>query len=119
MKAVVFVPRPGGAAVEVRELPQPAPQAGEVLVRVKAAGLNRGELAVRKGLVKGEPQQSGIEFAGEVAALGEGARRFKAGERVMGHWRGGQAEFVAVDERLLVPAPQRLSWVEAGAWLNE
>jgi len=118
MKAVVFVPRAGGAVVEVRDIPRPSPQAGEVLVRVKAAGLNRGELAVRKALVSGEPQQSGIELAGEVASLGEGARRFKPGDRVMGHWRGGQAEYAALDERLLVPIPRRLSWIEAGAWLN-
>jgi len=118
MKAVLFVPRPGGAAVQVGEVEKPVPGAGEVLVRVRAAGLNRGELVVRQGLVSGAPQQTGIEFAGEVAALGAGASRLKAGERVMGHWRGGQAQFVAVDERLLVPVPQRLSWAQAGAWLN-
>ena len=65
-----------------------------------------------------QPQQSGIEFAGEIAALGAGASRFRLGDRVMGHWRGGQAELVAADERLLVPIPTRLSWVEAAAWLN-
>lgn len=118
MKAVVFVPGPGRAGVEVREIPQPLPAAGEVLVRVRAAGLNRGELAVRAGLTAGAPQQSGIEFAGEIAALGAGAARFKAGDRVMGHWKGGQAEYVTVDERLLVPVPGKLSWIQAGAWLN-
>lgn len=118
MKAVVFVPRAGGADVEVREVAAPEPAAGEVLVKVRAAGLNRGELAVRKGLVSGNPQPSGIEFAGEVAALGAGASRFKPGDRVMGHWRAGQAQYVAADERLLVPVPQRLSWIEAAAWLN-
>jgi NADPH2:quinone reductase len=118
MRAVLFVPGPGGAGVELREVPQPVPAAGEVLVRVRAAGLNRGELVVKKALVAGAPQQTGIEFAGEVAAPGAGASRFKAGDRVMGHWKAGQAEYVAVDERLLVPVPARLSWVEAGAWLN-
>ena len=118
MKAVVFVPRPGGATVEVQELPAPQPAAGEALIRVRAAGLNRGEMSVRRALISGSPQQSGIEFAGEVAALGAGAARFKVGDRVMGHWRGGQAELVAADERLLVPVPPRLSWIEAGAWLN-
>ena len=118
MRAVMFVPRPGGASVEVREIPQPVPGPGEALVRVHAAGLNRGEMVVKKGLSSGAPQQTGIEFAGEVAALGAGAARFKPGDRVMGHWKAGQAEYVAVDERLLVPVPARLSWVEAGAWLN-
>lgn len=118
MRAVMFVPRAGGAAVEVREVPNPVPAPGEALIRVRAAGLNRGELIIRSGLTTGAPQPTGIEFAGEVAALGEGATRFKTGDRVMGHWRGGQAEFVCADERLLVRVPPRLSWVEAGAWLN-
>jgi len=118
MKAVLFIPAPGGASVEVREVDKPTASAGEALVRVRAAALNRGELVVRQGLKSGPPQPTGIEFAGEVAALGAGARRFKEGDRVMGHWRAGEAEYVAVDERLLVPVPKRLSWVEAGGWLN-
>jgi NADPH:quinone reductase len=118
MKAVMFIPRPGGAAVEVREVPKPAPGAGEVLVRVAAAALNRGELAVREKLVSGAPVPTGIEFTGEVVELGAGAGRVRPGQRVMGHWRAGQAEYVAVDERLLVPVPDRLSWVEAAGWLN-
>jgi NADPH:quinone reductase-like Zn-dependent oxidoreductase len=118
MRAVMFVPRPGGASVEIADVPKAEPAPGEVLVRVRAAGLNRGEMSIRRGLTSGAPQQTGIEFAGEVAASGAGATRFKAGDRVMGHWRGGQAEFVAADERLLVPVPPRLSWIEAGAWLN-
>ena len=118
MKAVMFIPGPGGAVVEVREIAAPVAAPGEVLVKVHAAGLNRGEMSVKHGLIAGAPQQTGIEFAGEVVALGVGATRFKAGERVMGHWRGGQAELVALDERLLVPVPPRLSWIEAGGWLN-
>jgi len=118
MRAVVFVPHPGGAVPEVRDMPVPVPGPGEVLVKVRAAGLNRGEIAVRRALISGEPQPSGIEFAGEVAALGPGVAHRRPGERVMGHWRAGQAEYVAVNERLLVPVPERLSWVEAGAWLN-
>ncbi|CAN5789329.1 zinc-binding dehydrogenase [soil metagenome] len=118
MKAVMFVPQPGGAIAEVREIDAPRPAAGEVLVKVMAAGLNRGELASRDALLTGSPQQTGIEFAGEVVELGAGASRVRLGDRVMGHWRAGQAEFVAVDERLLVPVPERLSWIEAAAWLN-
>jgi NADPH2:quinone reductase len=118
MRAVMFVPRPSGAVAEVQEVPTPVPAPGEALIKVRAAGLNRGELIVRNSLKSGTPQPTGIEFAGEIAALGAGATRFKVGERVMGHWRGGQAEYVAADERLLVPVPPRLSWIEAGAWLN-
>jgi len=114
----MFIPRPGGAEVEIRELPSPVPSAGEALIRVRAAALNRGEISVRRGLTAGPPQQTGIEFTGEVLALGAAASRFKIGDRVMGHWRGGQAELVAADERLLVPVPEQLSWVQAAAWLN-
>lgn len=118
MKAVMFVPRAGGASVEVREVPKPVPVPGEALIRVVAAGLNRGELANRSKLVSGPPQANGIEFAGEVVELGENVSTVKVGDRVMGHWRAGQAEFVAADERLLVKVPPRLSWIEAAAWLN-
>jgi len=118
MRAVLFIPGPEGALPEVREVPAPVAGPAEALVRVHAAGLNRGEIAVRRALTKGAPQPTGIEFAGEIVALGAGATRRRLGERVMGHWRGGQAEYVAVDERLLVPVPERLSWIEAGAWLN-
>jgi NADPH:quinone reductase len=118
MRAVMFVPRPGGAVVEIQDVPKPVPAPGEALIRVHAAGLNRGEMSIRRGLTAGVPQPTGIEFAGEVVALGTGTTRFKPGDRVMGHWRGGQAEFVAADERLLVPVPPRMSWIEAGAWLN-
>ena len=118
MRAIMFVPGAGGAVPEVREIPKPAPAAGEVLVAVRAAGLNRGEMAIRRALTTGAPQPTGIEFAGEVVELGPGATRFEPGDRVMGHWRAGQAEFVAADERLLVPIPERLTWVQAGSWLN-
>jgi NADPH:quinone reductase len=118
MKAVMIVPSPAGGRIGVHELPDPKPGANEVLVRVHAAGLNRGEIGVRKGLKAGQPQQNGIEFAGEVIALGSDAKGVKPGDRVMGHWRGGQAELATIDPRLTVKIPDRLSWVEAAAWLN-
>lgn len=96
----------------------PSPGPGEALIRVHAAGLNRGEILIRQGLTSGDPQPAGIESAGEVVALGAGVTRVKIGDRVMCHQRGGQSEYVAADQRLLVPIPRRLSWVEAAAWLN-
>jgi NADPH:quinone reductase len=118
MKAVMLVPGPDGADITVREVPRPAAERGQVLVAVHAAALNRGELMTRRNLRSGSPQSNGIEFAGEVVELGAGVDPAWLGLRVMGHWRAGQAEFVAVDPRLLVPVPDRLDWVHAGAWLN-
>jgi NADPH2:quinone reductase len=118
LKAVMLLPRPGGAEVVVQEVPQPVPAPGQALVEVHAAGLNRGELMTRQKLRDGTPQASGIEFAGRVVELGAGADPAWLGQRVMGHWRAGQAEFVAADTRLLVPVPSRLDWIQAAAWLN-
>jgi NADPH:quinone reductase len=103
----------------VAEHPDPQPGAGEVLVRVKAAGINGADihqLAGRYPAPPGSPQDiPGLELAGEVAALGPGAVRFAAGDRVMSIvGGGGQAELCVVHERLLMPVPAGLSWPEAG-----
>ena len=66
MKAVMFVPSPAGGIVEVREVSKPGIQAGQVLVRVRAAAINRGELGILPGLKTGAPRPTGIEFAGEM-----------------------------------------------------
>ncbi len=101
------------------EHPDPAAGAGEVLVRVHAAGLNGADMMQRRGLYPappGSPQDiPGMEFAGEVAALGDGAERFEPGARVMGIVGGGaQAELLVAHERLLSPVPEQLDWVSAG-----
>jgi NADPH2:quinone reductase len=103
----------------VAEHPDPVPGAGEVLVRVRAAGLNGADMMQRRGRYPappGSPQDiPGLELAGEVAARGPGAERFAEGDRVMGIvGGGGQAELAVVHERILVPVPERLSWVQAG-----
>ena len=118
MRAVMYIPGPEGARAELHDIPTPVPGEGEVLVRVRAASINRGEILVRKALKSGKPQQNGIEFAGEVVGLGLGVGDIAMGTRVMGHWRAGQAEYVAVPRRLVIPAPERLSWAEAAAWPN-
>ena len=103
----------------IEEHPDPEPGSGEVLVRVKAAGLNGADMHQRRGLYPappGAPQDiPGLELAGEVAQLGTGASRFKLGDRVMGIVAGGgQAELAVVHERILMPVPDNLGWPEAG-----
>jgi putative PIG3 family NAD(P)H quinone oxidoreductase len=103
----------------VLEHPDPEPGTQEVLVRVRAAGLNGADihqLAGRYPAPPGEPQDiPGMELAGEVVALGPKATRFSEGDRVMGIVGGGaQAELAVVHERVLMPVPERLPWVEAG-----
>jgi NADPH:quinone reductase len=106
-------------AVFVREHPTPEPGAGEVLVRVAAAGLNGADLLQRAGGYPAPPGSPpdipGLELAGEVAALGPGAQRFAPGDRVMGLVGGGaQAQFAVVHERILMAVPARLDWPSAG-----
>jgi NADPH:quinone reductase len=103
----------------VEERPAPTPGAGEVLVRVHAAGLNGADMMQRRGLYPappGSPQDIlGLELAGEVAAVGPGAERFGLGERVMAIvGGGGQAELCVVHERQLMPVPDVLEWAAAG-----
>jgi putative PIG3 family NAD(P)H quinone oxidoreductase len=120
MRAVVIA-RPGGPEVlEVREVPPPEPGQGQILVRVRASALNRADILQREGRYPapaGDPQDiPGIEFAGDVEALGAGAREWRAGDRVFGIIGGGaHAEYVAVHERAVARVPDELDWNEAGA----
>jgi NADPH:quinone reductase len=103
----------------VEDRPDPQPGSGEVLVRVKAAGLNGADMMQRRGLYPpppGYPEDiPGLEFAGEVVGVGPGARRFKEGDRVMAVIGGGaQAELATVHEREAMPVPDGLGWPEAG-----
>jgi len=104
----------------VEEHPDPNPGAGEVLVEVKAASVNGADMMQRRGLYPappGAPQDiPGLELAGTVAEKGPGADRFNLGDRVMGIVAGGgQAELAVVHERILMPVPENLDWVKAGA----
>jgi NADPH:quinone reductase len=105
--------------IVIEEHPDPVAGAGEVLVRVRAAGLNGADMMQRRGLYPAPagspPDIPGLELAGEVAALGAGAARFELGERVMGVvGGGGQAELAVAHERELMPVPAGLDWPAAG-----
>ena len=117
MHAVTIV----DGTVEWREHPDPAPDAGEVLVRVHAAGLNGADRLQIAGLYPAPagapPDIPGLEVAGEAVALGPGADRFSVGDRVMAVVPGGgQAELAVVHERHLMPVPGGIAWTEAGGF---
>src|SRR5437763_1112854 len=108
-------------AVVVAERPDPEPGAGEILIRVRAAGLNAADLMQRAGLYPAPPGSPpdipGLELAGEVAATGPGANRFSVGDRVMAVVGGGaQAELAVVHERAALPVPDGVSWEAAGGF---
>src|SRR4051794_5258745 len=115
MRAVVI----DEGALRVEERPDPEPGKGEVLVRVRGAGVNGADMHQRRGRYPappGDPQDiPGLELAGEVAARGPGAERFAEGDRVMAVvGGGGQAELAVVHERGLMPVPENLDWPQAG-----
>jgi NADPH:quinone reductase len=107
--------------LEIRTIPDPpAPTGTQVLVRVKAAGLNRADLLQRRGLYHpppGYPERiPGMEFAGEVAGFGPDVINFKTDERVFGITAGGaQAEFLLTESSLLTKIPDNVGYAEAGA----
>jgi putative PIG3 family NAD(P)H quinone oxidoreductase len=103
----------------VEERPDPEPGKGEILVRVRAAGLNGADMLQRRGAYPAPPGSPedipGLELAGEVAALGAEARRFEVGDRVMAIvGGGGQAELAVLNERAAMPVPDGLDWPAAG-----
>jgi NADPH2:quinone reductase len=121
MKAVTIVSFGGVEGLEVSEVADaPRATADRVRVRVRAAGLNRADILQRLGRYPappGYPQEiPGLEFAGEVAEVGEEARRWKVGDRVFGIiGGGGQAEFVTLPESHLAEIPPNLDWAEAAS----
>ncbi len=122
MRSILLRDYGGETAAQVAESSQPAAGAGQLLVRVRAAGINALDWKIREGFVRDAfplelPTVLGIEVAGVVEALGPGASRFQVGDRVMGPLGGlgAYAELVAVDEARLARTPQSLSDVEAAA----
>jgi len=118
MRAIVIT-RPGGPEVlEVQDVETPEPVGEQVRVRVHASGVNRADLLQRAGGYAAPPGSPadipGLEFAGEVDAIGPLVRTWKPGQRVMGLAGGGaQAEYIVVHEGLLVEIPQNLDFVQA------
>jgi NADPH2:quinone reductase len=105
--------------ITVGEHPDPAPEAGELLVRVRAAGLNGADMLQLKGGYPAPPGAPadipGLELAGEVVETGRGVTRFELGDRVMAIvGGGGQAELAVVHERVAMPVPEELDWTAAG-----
>ena len=120
MRAITIRGGKGPAeTLEIRELPVPTPQRGQVLIRVRAAGVNRPDLLQRAGRYPPPPGASpilGLEVAGEVAALGEDVTRWRLGDRVAALLGGGgYAEYAVVDARHALPVPAGLDDAQAAA----
>ncbi len=117
MKAAVVTPN----GVEVREVPAPVPQADQVLVRVRACGLNRADLAVAAGhahgAVGGPGTIVGMEFAGEVSAIGAGVSNVKPGDRVMCSGAAAYAEYALADKGRVNLLPSKEMGFEEAATL--
>lgn len=120
-KAVQFDRFGDTDVLDVRDVERPAPGAGDVLVEVKAAGINPGEASIRKGLLKDIfpttfPSGQGSDFAGVVVETGASVDGFKAGDEVIGfsEKRSSHAEFVVVPAENLTAKPAGVSWDVAG-----
>jgi NADPH:quinone reductase-like Zn-dependent oxidoreductase len=124
-KAVRFDQYGGIDVLQVVEVERPSPVQGEVLVRVKAAGINPSEIGIREGFLHSIwpatfPSGEGTDFAGIVAELGPGVARLAVGDEVIGytavfpHHRASHAEYVVIPAENLTPRPPNVSWEAAG-----
>jgi len=122
VKAVRFDEYGGVDVLKVVDVPRPVPGPGQVLVQVKAAGINPGEAKIREGLLHARwpatfPSGEGSDLAGIVAETGPGVTSVSAGDEVIGYTdnRASQAEYVVVEEQNLTAKPAGLPWEIAGA----
>ncbi|MGB8790533.1 MAG: NADP-dependent oxidoreductase [Mycobacterium sp.] len=121
-KAVQFDSYGGVDVLEVRDVPRPVPEAGEVLVGVRAAGINPSEAVIRNGALADQfpatfPSGQGSDLAGVVAELGSGVSDFAVGDEVIGFSmrRSSHAEYVTVPANQLTAKPSEVSWEVAGS----
>ena len=119
MKAIVATEPGGPEKLGFVDVPRPVPGPGELLVRIHATALNRADLLQREGKYPPPPGESeiiGLEMAGEVAEVGDGAKKFAVGDRVFGLLPGGgYAEYAIIPVGLAMPVPENLSMTEAAA----
>jgi len=122
MKAVVFDHFGGLDVLQIKEVPVPKPGTSQVLVRVKAAGINPGEASIREGKLNHMfptvfPSGEGSDFSGIVEEIGEGSQGFEVGNEVIGFTnnRNSHAEYVLAEADQLVFKPKAVSWEEGGA----
>jgi NADPH:quinone reductase-like Zn-dependent oxidoreductase len=121
MKAAVVTRYGGPEVMEIRDVPIPRPGAGQILVRVRAIGLNFADVFGRLGVYPNTPPPPfvpGLEFSGDVVAVAPDVSKFTGRERVMGYCRlGSHAEYVALGVHYAAPVPQNMTYEEAAAFL--
>lgn len=116
MKAAVIVATADRPTLEIVDIPVPAPGEGQMLVRVRASGLNRADLSRAQAHFKVEgPVIAGLEVAGDVVATGAGVGAFAPGDRIAAMAPGGYAEFALADEAAAIGIPDTIDYVEAAA----
>ena len=120
MRAVVLTGAGGPEVLEIQNRPTPEPGVGQIRVRVSSSALNRADISQRLGRYPAPPGTPpdipGLEYAGEVDSLGQGATLWSVGDRVMGIAGGGaHAELLCVHEREAIPAPTNIPIEECGA----
>jgi NADPH:quinone reductase len=121
-QAVQFDHHGGIEVLNIAEVPIPTPPAGEVVVAVKAAGINPGEVSIREGYLEARwpstfPSGEGSDLAGVISAIGAGVTEFAVGDEVVG-WserRSSHADYTVVPVGQLIPKPAALSWPAAGS----
>src|SRR5699024_833645 len=119
MKAIL-VKEPGGIEqLTLTEIKQPKPQAGEVLVKVKASAVNRADIVKRVGKYPNQAKENislGLEVSGVIESVGRENSKYKVGDEVCGLMaEGGYAEYAILWEDVIIPKPENLSFIEAVA----